>query len=159
MQADLEHFWQKAEDQFLTPEEIDTFRGTIDILRKRLEVYETLRDKEAKIFQAVADHLIARFPDENPKLLERALKHWISVSRYCAMATLLNDSDYLQHRLLEWLTDIVKVYRMERIIDCLHERYLAEAGEFLCPGGFHLLQPFLEQAKTTLLTQSTPIAA
>jgi hypothetical protein len=157
MQTDLENFWQKAEEQFLTPSEVNQFRGTLDSLRARLSAYETLRDREASVFQAVADRLVDRFPDENPKTLERALKHWIAVTRYAAMAMLLNNPDYLEHRLLEWLTDIVRVYRMEEIIACLHESFLAEAERVLNVEGMSLLRPFLEQAKTSLLGRSIAV--
>lgn len=158
MHTDLENFWQRAENQFLNQAEIQDFRQTVNTLRQRLATYETLRDAEATIFQAVVTRLEAEFPDENPKLLERALKHWISITRYSAMAMLLNNPEYLQHRLLEWLTDIVKVYRLEQILRCLDEYYTNAAGQVIPPEGMSLLQPFLEQAKTTLFAQSTPIA-
>lgn len=158
MQTDLENFWQQAEEQFLNPSEIQDFRGTIDTLRQRLSAYETLRDEEGKIYRAIADRLVLQFPDENPKMLERALKHSIAVSRYCAMAMLLNNADYLQHRLLEWLTDIVQAYRMESLLVYLHESFLNEASAVLNPEGMSLLRPFLAQARTTLLESSPPTA-
>lgn len=159
MHTDLENFWQRAENQFLNRAEIQDFRQTVQSLRQRLATYEKLRDAEATIFQAVVTRLEAEFPDENPKLLERALKHWIAVTRYCAMAMLLNNPEYLQHRLLEWLTDIVKVYRLEQILRCLDEYYTNAAGKVISPEGMNLLKPFLEQAKTTLFAQSTSISA
>jgi hypothetical protein len=158
MQTDLENFWQQAEEQFLNPSEIQDFRGTIATLRQRLSAYEILRDEEGKIYRAIAERLIVRFPDENPKLLERALKHSIAVSRYCAMAMLLNNADYLQHRLLEWLTDIVQAYRLESILVHLHESFLNEASAVLDPEGMRLLRPFLAQARTTLLESSTAVS-
>jgi hypothetical protein len=159
MHTDLENFWQRAEERFLNREEIRDFRDILDTLRLRLAVYETLRDEESTLFQVLVERLESGFPDENPKLLERALKHWIAVTRYCAMAMLLNNPEYLRHRLLEWLTDIVQVYHLEKPLRCLDEAYQDGVNALLSPAGTSLLQPFLEQTRTNLFGKPTPAGA
>lgn len=154
MQTDLAHLFYAAQDHYLSKSEITTFRVQINILRQRLEIYECLRDREIEIFQPIANQLEEVFEQENPKVLERALKHWISVTRYCAMATLLNNPEYLQHRLLEWLTDIIAVHQMQEIETYLYEFLRLKLAEVLTQEHLTLLNPFLELAKDTLLSQT-----
>lgn len=154
MQTELTDFFHRSQDQYLRPEEIKEFRGIISALKERLAAYECLRDQELIIFQTLAEQLEEVFPEEHPKVIERALKHWISALRYAGMAMLLNNPEYLQHRLLEWLTDMIAVHQMQSLESYLYEFLQAVLSEILPPEQLALLHPFLEQAKTTLLVES-----
>lgn len=154
MHTDLTNFFHLSQDHYLADTEIATFKHHIDLLAQRLELYELLRDQEIVIFQAVADQLEEVFAQENPKVLERAVKHWLSVMRYAAMAMLMNNHEYLQHRLLEWLTDIVKAHNLQEIERFLCEFLQLQLSERLSEDQLVLINPFLEQAKTTLLSES-----
>ncbi|MGB5772010.1 MAG: phycobilisome protein, partial [Crocosphaera sp.] len=89
--------------------------------------------------------------EENTQRLEQALKHWMSVMRYGAMAMLLNNPDYFRHRLLEWLTDIINAQEMvaieTHIFDCLKQGL----EEMFTSEKMNLINPFLEQANMMLL--------
>jgi hypothetical protein len=159
MQTDLESCWHRAENHYLDAQEISDFRQNISVLEQRLITYKILRDQEGKIWQAVVDRLEVDFSSEDPKLLERALKHWISILRYGAMAMLLNHPDYLRHRLLEWLTDIVKVYQMQVIEGRIYDYLGQELQKLLTLEQYELLQPFLMQAKILLLTDTSTLEA
>jgi hypothetical protein len=154
MHTDLTNFFHRSQHHYLPDEDIAVFKQHTDSLAKRLEVYEMLRDQEISLFQAVADQLEAEFAQENPRVLERALKHWLTVMRYCAMAMLMNNHEYLQHRLLEWLTDIVQAHNLLAIEQSLYEFLQAKLSEVLTADQLALLNPFLEQAKTALLTEA-----
>ena len=151
MHSNIEALVYQAEDHYLQRQEITAFKLHIASLGKRLETYECLRDQEIAIFQPVADRLLEAFPLENPKLLERALKHWLSVMRYCAMAMLTNNPEFLQRRLLEWLTDIVQVHQMESVENTLYQLLQVRLKKVLSEEQLTLVQPFLDQARTTLL--------
>jgi hypothetical protein len=159
MQTDLESFWHRAENHYLDSEEINEFRESIATLKQRLTTYKILRHQEGKIWQAVADRLEVDFSGEDPKILECALKHWISILRYGAMAMLLNHPDYLRHRLLEWLTDIVKVYQMQVIEGRIYDYLSQELSKILVREQYELLHPFLMQAKTLLLADTSGLEA
>lgn len=159
MQTDFEDFFHRSEHQYLQKSEMLQFRQHIDILRQRLVTYESLRNKEIEIFQAVANQLEADYPTESPQQLEKALKHWICVMRYCAMAMLLNNPEFLQHRLLEWLTDIVKAHQMQAIEQTLYEILHAQLASVLSPQQNELIKPFLQQAQQTLLSETVPSKA
>lgn len=151
MHPEIETLLYKAEEQYLKPLEIKLFKHHATSLSQRLETYEMLRDQEIAIFQPVADRLLKSFPQEKQETLEIALKHWLSVLRYCAMAMLLNNQEFLQRRLLEWLTDIVQAHQTQAIEMSLYQLLHASLKELLSEQQLALVQPFLEQAEATLL--------
>lgn len=151
MYSDAEMILHSAEDHYLQASEIETFKTEMVAFKQRLETYEYLREQEIALFQPVADQLLEAFPNEDPKRLERVLKDWIAVMRYCAMAMLLNNPEFLSYRLLEWLTDIVQAHEMEAIAAYLYESLQANLQTLLSVQQLTAINPFLEQAQTTLL--------
>ncbi|NET47291.1 MAG: phycobilisome protein, partial [Merismopedia sp. SIO2A8] len=91
------------------------------------------------------------FPNENMQRLEQALKHWMSVMRYGAMAMLLNNPDYFRHRILEWLTDIIHAQEMVAIETHIFQELMQRLEEIFTPDQMLLLTQFLQQAKMMLL--------
>ena len=152
MYSELRTLLYDAESNYLQTPDIELFKEHIASLQERLKTYEILRDREIALFQPVADQLLVAFPAENPPLLERAVKHWLSVMRYCAMAMLLNNPEFLQRRLLEWLTDIVKAHKMTSVENRLYELLQGSLEKNLSESQLTLLNPFLKQAQTTLLS-------
>lgn len=151
MYTEIKTLLYEAEACYLKQEEIETFKHYASSLRERLETYELLRDQEVAIFQPVADQLLEAFPQQKQETLERSLKHWLSVLRYCAMAMLLNNQEFLQRRLLEWLTDIVQAHQTQVVELSLYELLQIRLKEFFSDQQLDLVQPFLAQAEGILL--------
>lgn len=141
----------EAEHHYLQPQEMVAFKHHVLSITTRLEAYELLRDNEIALFQPVADGLLGVFPQEKQENLERALKHWLSVMRYCAMAMLVNNPEFLRRRLLEWLTDLVQVHQTQAIEMTIYELLQVRLPEYLTSEHLALVQPFLAQAEETLL--------
>lgn len=159
MQKDFERLFHRAEDHYLHPLEMISFRKHLGLLQKRLLTYHYLRDNEAMIFQSIADQLEGEFNDVPVSQLEQALVHWISVMRYAAMGMLLSNPEYFQYRLLEWLSDVVNAYELQPIETRLAAILTEHLQAALPEDDFALLQPFLTQAETAILHQgrvSTP---
>ncbi len=150
MQPEIKRLLYEAEDHYLKPEEIESFKHHASSFAQRLEAYELLRNAELAIFQPVADQLLEAFPQKQQEI-ELALKHWLSVLRYCAMAMLMNNPEFLQRRLLEWLVDLVQVHQMQAIETTLYQLLQAQLQEQLSDQNLALVQPFLAQAEDTLL--------
>ena len=155
MYSDIEQFLYEAEDHYLQPQEIDGFKDSLEALALRLEIYELLRDREISMFQAVADRLQNAFPQEPDERLEKALKHWLAVMRYCAMAVLLNKPEFLERRLLEWLSDVVDAHQMAVVEVQLYQFLQARLAEELTSKQLTVIQPFLDQAQSTLLKEKS----
>ena len=153
MQPEIKTLLYEAEDHYLKPEEIESFKYHASSFAQRLETYELLRDAELAIFQPVADQLLEAFPQKQQEI-ELALKHWLSILRYCAMAMLMNNPEFLQRRLLEWLVDLVQVHQMQAIEINLYQLLQAQLQEQLSDQNLALVQPFLAQAEATLLSRT-----
>lgn len=150
MQSDIRSLLYKAEENYLNSQEMELFKTHIASLGQRLEVYELLRDREVEIFQPVADELCRLYPQETPLLIEKALKHWLAIMRYCSMAMLLNNPEYLQRGILEWLTEIVHAHQMQSLETTIYNLLSSELQKILSQDRFALIRPFLEQSQAIL---------
>jgi hypothetical protein len=152
MYPELEAIIHQAEDKYLTDEDLQGFSSHISSLKERLEIYELIRDNEIMVFQNIANELLEKFPNETKTNIEKCLKHWLLTMRYCNMAMLLNNTDFLEHRLLEWMTDIVNVYELETLEYNTFNLLLKELKKIVSETQFTYILPLLEQAKNTVLT-------
>jgi hypothetical protein len=153
MHLEIEDFLYRSEEKYLNAEEILSFKEAISSWQLRLICYEYLREREIAIFQIIADRLVKAFPQEKEIVLEKALKHWISVGRYAAMAMLLNNPEFLKRRLLEWLGPIVQAANLNLIESTICDFLLSRLQEEMEPIHFSLIEPFLEEAKTLLIAE------
>lgn len=154
MQSDLKAILYKAEDHYLQKTEIKDFQNSVASLAQRLETYQCLRDKEIKIFQPIAEELVRAYPEENPKLLEKALKHWLAIMRYSAMAMLINNPEYLQRQILDWLTEMIQAHQMQSVESTIYDSLLLRLEKVLTQQQFALIRPFLDQAQADLLDET-----
>ncbi len=150
MNETIQSLLYDADERYLKAGDIVAFKNYTSSLSQRLETYELLRDEEIVIFQPIANQLLTSFPDQQ-KDLERSLKNWLAVLRYCAMAMLLNNPEFLERRLLEWLTDIVQVHQIQAIDTALYKALQKQLPQLLADKQYSLLQPFLTQAAASLL--------
>ncbi len=153
MHPEIEALLDQAENRFLKGEELIAFKRQIATLSQRLKIYEFLREKEASIFQPVANKLQETFPDEKEETLERSLKHWLLVLRYCSMAMLLNDRDFIEQRLLDWVSGIVEAHQTQNIEATVCNLLQTRLKELLSEQARAILQPFLDQAKSMIIDQ------
>ncbi len=154
MHTDLTTFFHRTQHHYLPPAEMAEFKKHIDLLRERLEVYECLREQELMIFQLIADQIEEIFIDTEPRVLTKCLKHWISILRYCAMAMLLNNPEYLQHRLLEWLTDIVQAHDTTKVDQEICQLLQVQLAEMFSGAKLGLINAFIEQTKATIFVNA-----
>jgi hypothetical protein len=154
MQKDFERLFHRAEDHYLQPLEVISFRKHLGLMQERLTAYRILRDNETNIFQAIADQLEKEFNDAPVPQLQQALLHWISILRYGSMAMLLSNPEYLQYRLLEWLEGMVEAHDLRAIENRVSELLKEQLQSLLVAPQYKLLEPFLVQADQTVLRQA-----
>ncbi|MGK7943582.1 MAG: phycobilisome protein [Microcystaceae cyanobacterium] len=153
MHKSLEALIQKAEDHYLQEAEISVFSQEVESLKVRLELYQWLQEREITIFQPIATEL----GQENTypqKTLEKALKHWIGVLRYGAMAMLLNNPEFLQHRLLEWLAPTMNARQRQAVELAIYEALKDSLTQLLDDEQLSLIMPFVNQAAACLSLNS-----
>ena len=153
MHPEIEALLDQAETRFLKGEELIAFKRQAAILAQRLKIYEFLREKEASIFQPVANKLQETFPDEKEETLERSLKHWLLVLRYCSMAMLLNDRDFIEQRLLDWVPGIVAAHQTQKIEATVCNLLQTRLKELLSEQARAILQPFFDQAQSMIIDE------
>ena len=150
MHQKLYNLCRQAEEEYMTHLGITAFNINIKKLRQNVEIYEFLRDNEIKIFQPIADELEKAFPQEDPQVLEMAITHWLGIMRYCAMAVLGDNPDYLKYRILEWLTEQIKAHQIDEIEDKIYQLLKQQLQQSLTPQQIKNLQPFFNQIHKTL---------
>ena len=154
MHPEIEALLDQAENRFLKGEELIAFKRQVATLSQRLKIYEFLREKEATIFQPVANKLQETFPDEKQETLERSLKHWLLVLRYCGMAMLLNDQQFLEQRLLDWVSGIVEAHQTQKIEATVCNLLQTRLKEMLSEQARAILQPFFDQAQSMIIVSN-----
>ncbi|MEO1131080.1 MAG: phycobilisome protein [Cyanobacteria bacterium J06639_1] len=157
MYPELQTLLYAAEERYLQDGDIEAFRQLLQSFQERMQAYEALRDNEATIFQRVANQLLEAYPKEQPERLERALKHWIAATRFASMAMLLNNAEYLERHLLEWLTEQVSAHQMQSIESTLHQLLEPRLRKVLSREQWETFQPYVEQIQAALLTPA-PVA-
>jgi hypothetical protein len=157
MDTGLQELIYAADDHYLSDADLDRFQKTVQSLAERVETYEYIRDREVVILQPAADYLSEEFPNINSELLERAVIHWLSILRYSAMAMLFNNIEFLHHRILEWIPNLVEVYQLRDIEIALYRLLQVQLKSNLSPEQVRLLQPYLEEAYGVLLRTKTAL--
>ena len=115
----------------------------ISSLPDRLKLYKLIRDREINILQEVADQGPKEMPNVTVEDLEMGIKNLILVLRYCSMAMLLNDENFLKQRLLNWLEGIMSMRDMRRLNQGLRQHF--------SPTQLDMFQPLITAAQVTLI--------
>jgi len=157
MYPELQALIHEAEYSYLGSDDLESLSAHIATLAEKINGYKKLRDEELNIFQEVADKLEAKFPEENTQVLENSLQHWLLITRYCGMAMLLNNPEFLERRLLEWLTDIVQVRQSQAIDEAVRSLLVVGLNKLLSEQEVAYLLPFLDQAKDYLTRDSVAV--
>jgi Phycobilisome protein len=151
MYPELQALIHEAESQYLNEEDLNKLSLEVSTLKDRIVTYKLLRDEEIKIFQGIADDLVTKFPQENSKKIETAIRHWLVIMRYCTMAMMLNNHEFLEHRLLEWLTDIVQAHQSQYLFKAIYSLLIAKLNSLLSKDKLAYIEPFLTQANDYLI--------
>lgn len=151
MDTALQSLIYTADDHYLSDADLERFHRDTHSLAERIEAYEILRDRELSILQPAADYLSEEFPTTDSKLLERGVIHWLNILRYSSMAMLLNNPEFLNQRILEWMPDIVQAYQLQAIEKALYRLLQVQLKSSLSPEQLSLVKPYLEEAYTTLM--------
>jgi hypothetical protein len=153
MITEIDSLIYQAEAEYLAQKDLGIFKSQILYLSERLKIYEQIRDQETEIFQHVVNQMVNNFPDEPESRVKRAVKHWLMILRYCGMAMLSNDSQYLEQRILAWLPEQIAAHQMQELEQNLFGYLHKRLKKILGNEQFSILQPYLEQSQNVLLSQ------
>ncbi len=154
MNRTIEKMFNDAEGRYLEPTEQSTLTGFAETLEKRLAVMRSVQQHEESIIKHSIDEVMGAHPDmaENHKFArEKAERDMTLVLRYCAMAMVRDDEEFLNHKLLHWFRTIVRAFEMDDWIDTGYAEMITQCGEHLDAAEFEMLQPYLKLAHQNLL--------
>jgi hypothetical protein len=146
MHPQLNTLLHEAENRYLELEDLQNFQTHVDRLGDCLAVYRLIENNEVDIFQKIADRLTKEFRQVEESTVEQSLCNWLTILRYCAMAMVLNNRDFLNLRLLQWLTGLVRVRQNMAIESRLYEILIEQLSQVLSAEQMMVLNPFLEIA-------------
>ncbi len=147
----IQELISQAQDRYLIADELDIMESYISSLPDRLKLYKLIRDREINILQEVADQVPKEIPNVTVEDLEMGIKNLILVLRYCSMAMLLNDENFLKQRLLNWLEGIMSMRDMRRLNETLYKLLNQGLRQRFSPTQLAMFQPLITAAQVTLI--------
>jgi hypothetical protein len=147
----IQELINQAQDRYLASDELGLMESYVSSLPERLKLYKLIRDREIDILQTVADQVPTELPNITDEELETGIKNLILVLRYCSMAMLLNDENFLKERLLNWLEGIMSMRDMRRLNETLYKLLNQLLRQQFSPTQLSLLQPLITAAQVTLI--------
>ncbi len=147
----IQELISQAQDRYLVTDELDLMENYISSLPDRLKLYKLIRDREINILQEVADQVPKEIPNVTVEDLEMGVKNLILVLRYCSMAMLLNDENFLKQRLLNWLEGIMSMRDMRRLNETLYKLLNQGLRQHCSPTQLAMFQPLITAAQVTLI--------
>lgn len=153
MQSPIHGIFDEAEHRYLKPEELQLIGHYVGSITDRIHAYRALRDRELDLIQQAADQLQFDLPDAELAVLERAIKNGMLILRHCGMAMLLNDPNFVQSRLLDWLKDSIELHQAQGADAAFFELMKQQLRLSLAPQQMALLEPFLNQAEAIMPAQ------
>ncbi|XHX80174.1 MAG: hypothetical protein RBJ76_09680 [Stenomitos frigidus ULC029] len=155
MHPQIETIFDEAEQRYLKAEELGVINQYVHSLPERIDLYRTLRDRELEIMQQVADQLEVALPQETVENLERSLKNALLLLRYSAMGMLLNDENFVQERLLNWLTKTISIYNTQATDTALFRLLNQRLTQALTAKQLNLVGPYIAKVQTAMLQAPT----
>lgn len=153
MHSPLDGIFDEAEHRYLNPEELQTIGHYVASLAERMSAYRALRDRELEIIQQVADQLQLDMPSIETAVLERAIKNGMLTLRHCGMAMLLDDSNFVQTRLLNWLKDSIELHQTQGVDAAFFQLIKQQLRLSLNAQQVALLDPFFNLVEAVMPAQ------
>ncbi len=147
---------QQTEGRYLRADELKTLHTYVEGIPRRVRIYQVLQAKESELL----DRVMEKFQPMLPNLTrqhghlawDRCRRDLSMVWRYCCMAMLLNDEDYLRDKLLYWLETILKSFKMRDQCQPAYKLMLDSLPYVLGAEESEMIRPYLLLAKSMLVS-------
>lgn len=143
----IEALFSAADKRYLTGDELKMLGRYSLSLPHRLKIYRLLRSQELSLFQAIADEMEAKLPEEPQENLERSIKGGVAALRQCAMAMLVNDQDLMADQ-LRWLKLTQANYDSQAIDRLLFSLLHHQLEQRLAPKQMKFFETFYQPLQT-----------
>ncbi|MBW4441079.1 MAG: hypothetical protein KME10_07575 [Plectolyngbya sp. WJT66-NPBG17] len=155
MHSPIDGIFDEAENRYLKPEELQTVGHYVASIAERISAYRALRDQELELIQQAADQLQLEMPSIETAALERAIKNGMLTLRHCGMAMLLDDQNFVQQRLLNWLKDSIELHQTQSGEAAFFQLMKQQLRLSLNAQQVALLEPFFSLVETVIPAQES----
>ncbi|MDX2271774.1 MAG: phycobilisome protein [Cyanobacteriota bacterium] len=146
---------RQSEGRYLQPDEMRSLQDYVGSLPHRIAVYQHLQAQETALLDKVISKFQPMLPNltrqHGPKAWDRCRRDLSMVWRYCCMAMLLNDEDYLRDKLLYWMETILKSFKMRDQCQPAYKLMLDTLQFLFSEEQIKLIRPYLLLAKSMLV--------
>ena len=150
MNPKLDRFLYLGEEQYLQSGEIADYQAYLANLERKVKVYETVRDREVYLFEILATELQEQYPEERSYVICEAISQWSLILKYCCTAMLLDNVEYLESRVENWLKELIKLRSIPQMDEMLYTTLVEVLPEVLIDEELALLMPYLEQVQQAI---------
>jgi len=145
MNQEIETIMRGAEGRYLTNDE---GRKVLDVARgyeKRLLALRTLEQKEAEIVRTTIERVFQKYPkfhQERPMAYEKAERDVSLVVRYCGLAMVNHDPEFLREKLLYWMRTIMTAMEFGPVLKYTYEQLQENVARALPPAEAEEMAPY-----------------
>ena len=147
----LEQLILNAEGRYFKPEEIQQIQEFLAAWPQRTQAYRLIRDQEEMLVQETLTLLKGEVITLNGRTVELCEQDLRLVLRHCSLAMLLEDSELVKERLIEWLEEQARLYDLSSTYEKAL-RLLQNTLKKHLPGNVvDGLRPYLTQVQVALI--------
>ena len=152
MNTKIQELHKKAELTYLEDQELERINHyLLYSLSKRVEIYKLISSQEIDIFQPIANQINTIFTEEEPEKIELALKYWISILRHWCMALIIEEPNYLNDHILEWLVPQIKGYQISILSNKIFSLLQKSLSKKLSSVQYSLIKPYIQETEKNLV--------
>ncbi|MEN9204688.1 MAG: hypothetical protein Q6K99_02790 [Thermostichales cyanobacterium BF4_bins_65] len=147
----LEQIILHAEGRYFKPEEIEQIQTFLATWSERSQNYRLIRDQEDAIIQETLTLLRGEVMNLSGRILELCEQDLRLVLRHCSWAMLLEDSDLVKERLLEWLEEQARLYDLSSTYETALRHLQTTLKKYLPNHVLEALRPYITQVQVALI--------
>ena len=153
MNTQIQDMFTQAQGRYLAQDEVDVLVGWAAQLDQRVAAMTDIQANEERIVNATVAEVMRLHPSferEHADAANKATRDFAYVLRYCTLAMVRQDSDWLESTLLVWLKTILQAFGMGQVIDTSYRVLPQQAERALRPETTRLLAPYLRLTHAVL---------
>ncbi|NJN85821.1 MAG: phycobilisome protein [Leptolyngbyaceae cyanobacterium SL_7_1] len=154
MLSQLERLSFQVDGRYASDAELQFLVDYVQSFRLRVETYQRLRDLELTLVKETHTKMQAIDPTlfqiGNQDLVTKWKRDTISTLRYSAVAVLINDSETLQERFLDWFQTMIRAFGAQRSCDVTYQVMQTVVKQHFSSAQADLICPILELNRRSL---------
>ncbi len=153
MNTTMQKIFSEAEGRYLEDQEFQELQNYASSLPERVRASQAVEKAEEAIVSAAVDKMMQGFPELQKKhdsLEGKATRDVSLVLRYCTLAMVRDDMDFLEKKLLYWLRTILQSFFARRVLDVTYRELAMASQRHLDDDTLRLVAPYLKRAHEVL---------